>query len=81
VQSFKGFIRIIPCVDIAKHSPKSIQAVLLKTDLVCYTFLESALEYIVEVQATGPQNYSMYYKRDLRLSEIYGYIGVFAIIE
>jgi hypothetical protein len=58
-----------------------MRAVLLKTDLVCYAFLESALEYIVEVRATGPQNYSVCCKRDLRLSEIYGHIGVFAVIE
>jgi hypothetical protein len=29
-----------------------MRAALLKTDLVCYAFVESALQYIVEVRAT-----------------------------
>jgi len=58
-----------------------MRAVLLKTDLVYYTFLESALKYIVEVRTTSPQNYSVCCKRDLRLSEIYDHIGVFAVVE
>jgi len=58
-----------------------MRAILLKTNLVYYIFLKSTLEYIVEVRVTGPQNYSVYCKRDLRLSEIYGYIGIFAVVE
>ena len=30
-----------------------MQVFFLKTKLVCYAFLKSALEYIVEVRATG----------------------------
>ena len=44
VKSLRRFISVIPRVDILKHSPERMWAVLFESKLMCDAFLEFALQ-------------------------------------
>jgi uncharacterized membrane protein YwaF len=86
VQTFGGkqagcFISVIPCVHELKNSPESVRAVLFEPKLMCYAFLELALQCVVKVWAAHAQDQPVRWKWGLRFSEIHGHVRVLLVIE